>query len=444
MNWLKTKFHMLFEIPHDIVKVFVVEYMPKIFFKLCYALGLFNRTKLEKYNSPSFKLNSLKEINLELESQKLIDLSTRLFNASYSSDFSQKICTESFSSTDKEKVNQFKFVKIVTPAGWNNPETVGGRTQGPQIEFLRQGLISCGLKVAVIEVGENLNGDFQDHSLDKLLMNKEDLGCTIVFIWSITMINPKTKAFDAIREMKKDGNYRGQIIGINTASPNLAHFPRFNEWTNLLDGLIYHEEKSAYKQELEKLFKVRHMPFIQITSPRSHNSTHILPSIHSSCLLKQNRLSWLITLRYICLSLDYRHLIRAISNPLAWAKLHSSYTPNEDISAERNNFMLGFVMVHREPNLDCHLIGSFWDYYRLGVIPIIQMQNLSDFATYMTPYLDYFPVVSELDLYLVLKISKENPQHFRNLQKRILERMDHEFTPNNTVRNVLEQFNISL
>ena len=444
MFWLKTKFHMFFEIPRDLLKVIIVEYTPKSFFRFCYVLGLFNSTRLKEYLSPAFKLNFLNELDIELESKKLIDLSTKLFNASQSPRPTQLMGVEGLLGNDNGKVNQFRFVKIVTPANWNNPETVGGRTQGPQIEFLKQGLISCGLQVEIIEVEENPNDFSYSHNLDMLLKDKKNLDRTLVFIWSITVINPKNKAFDVLKEMKVGGNFRGKIIGINTASPNSVHFPRFNDWTKLLDGVIYHEEKSAYKLELEKLFEVRHMPFIQISDARPNALTDISPGIHSSGLLKQNRLSWLITLKYICLRLGYRHFIRAISNALSWAKLHDSYTPNETIAAERRNFMLGFVMVHREPHLDCHLIGSFWDYYRLGVIPVIQMQNLVDFASYMTPYLDYFPVVSELDLYLVLKISQDNPQHFKNLQKRILERMEHEFTPKNIVRTVLEQFKFNV
>lgn len=94
-------------------------------------------------------------------------------------------------------------------------------------------------------------------------------------------------------------------------------------------------------------------------------------------------------------------------------------------------------MVHRSHNEDANLIGSFWDYYKLGVIPLVQMQNIKEIASYMIPYLDYFPIENDIDLYSILAISKSNSVHFNTLKLRILKRMEVEFTPLNVVRNIL-------
>jgi len=444
MFWGKDKYRIFVNILIDIFKVVIIQYIPKKFFKFCYSLGLFKHTKLKMYPYPNFKLNYLKDIDLELESKNLLELSTNLFNTQQFSNHSQILSRKISPRIDNESDNHIKFAKILIPKGWSNPETVGGRTQGPQIEFLRLGLVGCGLKVEIIEVMKNTSETFVDNNEDIFLTNRNDLNFSIIFVWSLTQINPKSKAFDTVREINSTGSFRGKIIGINTASPYSMFFPRFREWSKLLSDIIFYEEKSMYKSELEKIFNVKHMPIIQFSERSTNGLDNILPSVHSSCLLKQNRLSWLIVLKYLCLRLNYKYFIRAISYPLSWVNLHDSYKSINEISAERSKFMFGFIMVHREPDLDCHLIGSFWDYYRLGVIPIVQMQNLTDFATYMTPYLDYFPIVSELDLYLILKISQENPEHFRNLQKRILGRMEVEFNPKNVVHRMLEQFKIKI
>jgi hypothetical protein len=44
------------------------------------------------------------------------------------------------------------------------------------------------------------------------------------------------------------------------------------------------------------------------------------------------------------------------------------------------------------------------------------MQKLPDFATHMNTNLDYFPAVSELDLYLVLITSQDDSAHLKNLK----------------------------
>ena len=101
-------------------------------------------------------------------------------------------------------------------------------------------------------------------------------------------------------------------------------------------------------------------------------------------------------------------------------------------------------MMHRNHNDDAHLIGSFWDYYRLGVIPIIQMQNIKPIAPYMTPYLDYFPVKSDQDLYNILSLSKRSPEYFEKLRQRILTRMKTEFSPEIVIKKLLTDLRIEI
>jgi hypothetical protein len=94
-------------------------------------------------------------------------------------------------------------------------------------------------------------------------------------------------------------------------------------------------------------------------------------------------------------------------------------------------------MIHRDHKTDASLIGSFWDYYRLGIIPLVQMQNIREMASYLIPYLDYFPFENDLDLYGILAASKNNPDHFNLLKKRIVERMRYEFNSEAVVKRML-------
>jgi len=442
MFWLSKKYRIFLNIFNDLIKVTVIQYMPKKHFQMIYSLGFFKYAKLEKYIYPNLNLKYLKHLDLDLESEKLLELSSRLLNESQI--LHQAVQHEKTSTASDGSYKPIKFAKIIIPQGWSNPSTVGGRTQGPQIEFLSLGLADCGLQVEIIELKKNTGDTFVENNSDIFLTNQNNLDSSIIFVWSLTQLDPRSKAFDTLKNVSVTGNFRGKIIGVNTASPYSQFFPRYKEWSKFLHDIIFYEETSVYKSELEKIFNVKHMPLIQFSGTKHISLEQTLPSIHSSCLLKQNRLSWLIVLKQICIILNYKYFIRAISYPLSWKNLHDSYQPIDEISAERSKYMFGFVMVHRSPDVDCHLIGSFWDYYRLGVIPIVQMQKSLNFATYMTPYLDYIPVVSELDLYLVLKASQENPIHFLNLQKRILQRMEYEFNPKNVISTMLEQFGVEI
>ena len=68
------------------------------------------------------------------------------------------------------------------------------------------------------------------------------------------------------------------------------------------------------------------------------------------------------------------------------------------------------------------------------------MQNMKEIASYMTPYLDYFPIENDVDLYSILAISQSNSVHFNTLKLRIIKRMEGEFTPSNVVKNILDKF----
>ena len=80
MFLLRKNYRIFTNILKDIFKVTIIQYIPKRFFQFCYSLGLFKHTKLKMYTYPNFKLDNLKDMDLELKSKNLLELSTNLFN----------------------------------------------------------------------------------------------------------------------------------------------------------------------------------------------------------------------------------------------------------------------------------------------------------------------------------------------------------------------------
>jgi hypothetical protein len=253
--------------------------------------------------------------------------------------------------------------------------------------------------------------------------------------------SPEGELFNYLQKIPKKALIQSKIIGVITASPSKRRLNKYKEWAHVLHAVIYYEENSDYRRELEKIIPTFHIPLLQITPIGTTLANKFSPSVHSSCLLKYNRGSWLLTLKYQALALGIKYHIRAMSIPLSNKGFRKLYQSNDTISIERSVYGFGFVMIHRNQNLDAHLIGSFWDYYRLGVIPVIQMQEVRSVASYMHPYLDYFPINSDQDLFIVLSLGKSSPELFDQLRIRILSRMQTEFTPKIIVGRLLLDLN---
>ena len=416
----------------DLLKIGIIECLPNKIFILIYSSIFLKFFRLKKYKEPHFLRKKYlirdSNINYFFGLNKLKD-QVNEYNKSRNSQKLQTII-------ENKSGGQRKKALIVIPSGWLNLETAEGRTQGPQIQFLIKGLIDIGFEISTFDVIKR-NCDFT--SLENKLENYD-----VIFIWSLTIISPDDEFFEYLRFYSKSQALKSKLVGVITASPSESRLKKYSQWKSILDKVVYYEVVSEFKFQLEKLFKTIHLPYIQLHSVDTALLSEFAASVHVSCLLKYNRVAWLLTLRYQCLAIGIKYHIRTMSIPLAEKKLRELYLPSEIISEQRAKYGFGFIMVHRNHNDDAHLIGSFWDYYRLGVIPIIQMQEIKPIAPYMTPYLDYFPVKSELDLYAVLSLGKNYPEYFEELRKRILKRMSTEFSPAIVINKLLSDLNISL
>lgn len=416
----------------DLLSIAIIEYLPDKMFICFYSTVFVKYFRLSKYHEPNFikekylisNSNSEYADNLnQLESQI-----SKSIESAYPEDFKVK--------TDNKPAGEQKKALIIIPNGWLNTDTNEGRTQGPQIEFLIKGLTDSDFEVSTFEVIKE-NSDFTP------LENKIEV-YEVVFIWSLTIISPEDDFFKYLKCYSKSETLRAKIIGVITASPSSSRLLKYKKWKAILDTVVYYEADSEFKNELEKLFNTIHTPYIQLHSIDTKTLTKFTPSVHVSCLIKYNRVAWLLTLRYQSLVNEVKYHIRTMSIPLAENKIRELYLPIEFIASQRSKYGFGFIMMHRNHNDDAHLIGSFWDYYRLGVIPIIQMQNIKPIAPYMTPYLDYFPVKSDQDLYNILSLSKRSPEYFEKLRQRILTRVRTEFSPEIIVKKLLTDSRIQI
>jgi hypothetical protein len=361
-----------------------------------------------------------------LQSKKILDTSIEVFN-----NYSQikdknniKFEIESEPNIDTKKA------KIIIPDKWIDPLSAEGRTQGPQISFLKEGLEQNGFVTEIIQLKK-----------DSLILNIDILEPQLVFIWSLTYFDPNSEIFKIFYSPLLQESKQFMVVGVITANPDIDLINRYRDWRKILKKVLFYEEQSEYKKILDTIFEVVHMQIIQLTPDSIKYQKDFDTTVHASCLLKFNRIAWLLVLRYICTCLEISYFIRLISNALSYKNIRSTYISNELIVEERIKYGFGFVMLHRNYKVDANLIGSFWDYYRLGIIPLVQMQNIEEMASYMIPYLDYFPFESDIDLFAILKASKNDPNHFNKLRLRILDRLKYEFKPETVVKNVLVALN---
>ena len=411
-------------------KIGFIEFLPSKLLIFFYSPIVVKLLRLSQYSEPGFIRK--KYLSRDIKKQYISILSEmKNLILEYNKSKMQKGSQEKFKSKIIIANRKENKALIVIPNGWLNSESSEGRTQGPQIEFLIKGLRSIGFDISIFEVFKrNCDLTAIENKLEEF---------NVIFIWSLTTISPEDEFYEFLKNYSKSDLIIHKLIGVITASPSKRRLVKYSKWAAILGHVIYYEENSQFRQQLKKLLNTVHIPLLQLSPEDTASSSQFSSSIHTSCLLKYNRAAWVLTLRYQCLALGIKYHIRTMSLPLA-----ELYLPSELISEQRSKYGFGFVMVHRSHNDDAHLIGSFWDYYRLGVIPIVQMQEIKPIATYMTPYLDYFPVKSDLDLYAVLSLGKNYPEHFEELRKRILNRMSTEFSPAIVINKLLSDLNISL
>jgi len=345
--------------------------------------------------------------------------------------------------TPESIVHRLNIV-ILIPKGWRTTEHHNYGTQGAQIEFLLQGLHENYHNVTILEI-DNQTSVYEDclevKQRDELdLFSYLDIinNSNIIFVWSLSMLKPDSDFFTQLnKEMDLNSNSGQKWIGIITKSPEMHVLKVYEKWSKTLSAAVFYEENSPYVKNLKKIFRIIHIPIIPLIPTKIITDETFKTSVHFSGLLKQNRLAWLLTLRYQCIVLGIEYKIIAISRILKKKNSSGKYEPFQTFAEKKSKFGFGFVLAHRDVNTDAQLIGSFWDCYQLGLIPIVQMQNRSNLSSYLVAFLDYFPVYDSSDLMTILLAAKKHPELFNKIRDRIKLRVQHEFNSKKIISQLL-------
>lgn len=421
----------------EIFSVYLINKSSNKTFKVFYSKLFLNFFTVDGYSTPVF-------LNLKSYSAQKSNLVNQLLSI-----IDDKILSNPLKTLDrsalapKSKVHRMNTV-ILIPKGWRTTEHHNYGTQGAQIEFLLQGLNENYHNVTILEIDNQTNvyeGCLEVRQGDKLdSFSYLDIitNSNIIFVWSLTMLKPDFDFFTQLnKEMDLNSKSGQKWIGVITKSPAMHVLKVYEKWSKTLSAAVFYEENSPYVESLKKIFRVIHIPIIPLIPTKIVADEAFKTSVHFSGLLKQNRLAWLFTLRYQCIALDIDYKIIAISNLLKKKNSSGKYEPFQIFAEKKSKFGFGFVLTHRDVSTDAQLIGSFWDCYQLGLIPIVQMQNRSDLSSYLVPFLDYFPVYDSSDLMTILLAAKKHPELFNKIRDRIKLRVQHEFNSKTIISHLL-------
>jgi hypothetical protein len=343
-----SKIYGLLIVLRDLQYIFLVKYLPNKLFMYFYKIGFLNFIKKPLYKYPSFISKKSLESVSEIHSRKILDTSIEALNNYSQNRSSNNVKFKHESNSNFAESFYLRNAKIIIPYGWVDPSGAEGRTQGPQIFFLKKGLEKNKFNTEIIQLREDdskLNIDISESQL--------------IFIWSLTQLDPRSEAFRIFHSSHLNVNKKATIVGVITAGPEIKLIEKYKEWKKILSKVIFYEEDSEYKKKIDEIFEVVHTPYIQINPKSLEFQKEFYQSVHASCIIKNNRMAWLVTLRYICVSLNLNYFIRIISGALTYKGYRESYISNELIVEERINYGFGFVMTHRDSNGDADLIGSF-------------------------------------------------------------------------------------
>lgn len=413
----------------DVLFILIINYCPDFFFSKFYRLKIFRFIRAKNYETPKFYQADRILKSLSGDSKELLSLSKENYKNSINKINSKKI--DSLLPTNLINFRKGNTSTIFVPDGWFETNSINSELWGMQLRFLKKGLEQCGYEVTIVQ----LSTYTAQYSIIETYIIKSDL----VIIYSLSVLKEYIYLFNEVMSKKVIKEKNLKILGVITASPNNELLNIYKKWSSFTYDVMYYEESSIFKESLEEIFKVHHFPLIQLPDQAEFKSK-FKPTIHFSGLLKQNRRAWLLVLRYICIVLKTNCTIWPISDIVTNNLRRTSYKPASEFAKIAQNHGFGFVMVHRSPGTDAHLIGSFFSYYTLGTIPIVQMQDLKNFSIDLVPYVDYFPIKTDLELATVLKCGIDNPEYFEILRKRIVHRMQIDFSPDESVKKLLRNF----
>jgi hypothetical protein len=174
---------------------------------------------------------------------------------------------------------------------------------------------------------------------------------------------------------------------------------------------------------------VTHMPWIPTETIIANKQLTL--SIAYSGLLKFNRSRWVVATSAIAKNYAINVSIRFYS----WTAVKNgiqNFVTRKELLEWFSNYSLGLVILCRSPGINDGLIGSFWDVYHAGAVPLVQFEEIDYFlADYLEPYVDYLPFTSVEDLTMILGLLQESPEVLNKLKNRNLLRRNTDLSKEN-------------
>lgn len=323
--------------------------------------------------------------------------------------------------------SKFKRALIIHPKDWMKDNTFEYSIHSNQILFVKKGLEENRIPTDLL--------DEEEFDEEKTLRNLDE-ECLLIF-WSLSSLNFRSKFNCLLQSSKIPSSISITKLGVISASPTAKLFARYSEWASIIGKVIFYEEESKYKNELKRFFEVIHLPLIHYSSqPCVIKDVGI--QVHFSGTLKYNRLDWLLVLRALCIEFDVDFECKIIKEVRKSGRSKFKYLPEAATSLERRRFSIGINFAQREPGIDAKLIGSFWDYYRNGCIPLVIGENTREMSSYLSQNLDYFSIETEEDLRDVILFFKNNTRHLFLLRERVAARVRDDFNPKKVMETLLE------
>lgn len=429
---ISTKSKTLFKLIKIYIEKWALQQSPNLIFLVIYKLKLFRRDT--DYIQPELKTRKIIKEDLKI---KMLTLLNQINSELVKSESALIDPSEYKKVTVKSKISTINNCLIIVPERWMSPDNNYTITQRQSIAFLEQGLKENGCNVRLVEANNSIsNSTNLDQAIHEIC--QEIKSCDLIFLWSLTGLKIESNFFSQIEGALKAK--KGKIIGVITSTHIHSNVEEYYEkWSRLVNIVTSVAEEFAFTRGLSKLFTHYHLPQIPYYEFVPKLITKHQVKVYFSGTIKHNRYSWIVALRYQCIMQKIEYKIRAIYYELFWQGLSGIYIPPNEFVNERRKFSLSLVITHRDANTDFPLIGSFWDAYLVGSIPIVQMQNPKRISSYLTPYLDYFPILNEIELYYTLQVLNTNPEILDALRERIYQRSKKEFTPKKIIGDFLDK-----
>ena len=407
----------------QLISIFYLKIVPDSLFLRLYRSGFFEKRRDTRFTNPKMS-TSLVKVGLLGEAKPLIGSGA----GDSQRDKKSHDCKKRLPTMRNKSLNNKKFNRafIVYPHNWMNKETFEFAIHSNFIRFIQQGLEENLIKTNLID----------EEKLDEIeILGKLD-DKTLVIFYSLSALDFKSKCIGYLQINELKLGVSPTKIGVITASPTKKLIPKYMTWTSIVSDVVYYEEESEYSRELSKIFRVIHLPLIQYSSSLCTIKDNG-KRIHFSGTLKYNRSDWLIVLRALCITLGVHFECKIVRETRTGGSKNFAYLSETATSKDRMQYSLGVNFAQREPGIDAKLIGSFWDYYRNGCIPIVIGENTREMATYMELNSDYFSVKTEEDLRDTLISVFDDTHHLLDMRQRIYNRVHNEFNPKVTLESFL-------